>query len=209
MTTQILLVRHGQTAWNREERVRGRSDVPLDETGRWQAQVTARYVAARWPLAAIYASPMGRAMDTAQAIADAQGLTVQPHPGLLDLHFGEWEGLALTEVKARYPDMLHAWFTAPQSVRFPGGEGLDEVRQRSSAALAELAARHEGTTIGLVAHTVVNRVLLCAVLGLGNDHFWHLGQDTCAVNLIEWDGQRYTLALLNDTSHMWRAKQES
>jgi broad specificity phosphatase PhoE len=74
-------------------------------------------------------------------------------------------------------------------------------------ALNEVVDQHEGETVGLVGHTVVIRVLLCAILDLGNDHFWHLRQDTCAVNVIEWDGERYRLALMNDTSHLWDMEQ--
>ena len=206
MTARLLLVRHGQTEWNREQRFRGQAEVPLDETGRWQAQVTAQYIAARWPLTAVYCSPMGRARQTAEAIAEVQGLEVHPLDGLLDLNFGEWQGLPVAEVRARHPDILEAWFTAPHTVRFPGGEGLDEVRQRSTAALQSVASRHPDQTVALVAHTVVNQVLLCAVLGLGNDHFWHVAQDTCAVNLIEWDGRQHRLVMMNDTSHLWRAE---
>ncbi len=204
MVTRIILVRHGQTAWNRDERIRGRSDIPLDETGLEQARATARYIAARWPLTAVYASPLQRAMDTARAIAAAQGLKAQPMDGLLDLSFGEWEGLPIPEVQARYPDLWQAWMTAPHTVRFPGGESLDDVRERSMAALQDVVGRHPGETVALVAHRVVNQVLLCAVLGLGNDHFWQIGQDTCAVNEMEWNGRFYRLTLMNDTSHLWR-----
>ncbi len=204
MVTRIILVRHGQTAWNRDERIRGRSDIPLDETGLEQARATARYIAARWPLTAVYASPLQRAMDTARAIAAAQGLEAQPLDGLLDLSFGEWEGLPIPEVQTRYPDLWQAWMTAPHTVHFPGGESLDDIRERSMAALRDVVGRHPGETVALVAHRVVNQVLLCAVLGLGNDHFWQIGQDTCAVNEIEWNGRFYRLTLMNDTSHLWR-----
>lgn len=201
----IILIRHGQTAWNEQsERIRGQSDIPLDETGQWQAQVTARYIAARWPLSAVYASPLSRAMETARALADAQGLQAQPLDGLINLCFGEWEGLPIAEVKARYPDLWRAWLEAPHTVRFPGGERLDIVRARAMAALEETIRRHPGETVGLVGHRVVNQVLLCAILGLGNDHFWHVAQDTCAVNQIEWNGKFYRLVLMNDTSHLWR-----
>ncbi len=204
MKTRVILVRHGQTAWNRDERIRGRSDIPLDETGLEQARATARYIAARWPLTAVYASPLQRAMDTARAIAAAQGLEAQPLDGLLDLSFGEWEGLPIPEVQTRYPDLWQAWMTAPHTVHFPGGESLDDIRERSMAALRDVVGRHPGETVALVAHRVVNQVLLCAVLGLGNDHFWQIGQDTCAVNEIEWNGRFYRLTLMNDTSHLWR-----
>lgn len=201
----IILIRHGQTAWNEPgERIRGRSDVPLSQEGIAQARATARYVAARWPLTAVYSSPLSRAMETARAVAEAQGLQVQPLEGLLDLGFGEWEGLTIAEVQERYPDLWRAWQEAPHTVHFPGGESLDAVRERAMAALEETVRRHPGETVAMVGHRVVNQVLLCAVLGLGNDHFWHVLQETCAVNKIEWTGRFYRLALMNDTSHLWR-----
>lgn len=205
MNTTIILVRHGQTAWNEPgERIRGQSDVPLSEEGIAQARATARYIAARWPLTAVYSSPLSRAMETARAIADAQGLPVHPLPGLLDLGFGEWEGLTIAEVRARYPDLWQAWQEAPHTLHFPGGESLDAVRERAIAALEETVRRHPGETVAMVGHRVVNQVLLCAILDLGNDHFWHVAQDTCAVNQIEWNGRFYRLVLMNDTSHLWR-----
>lgn len=205
MKTTIILVRHGQTAWNEPgERIRGQSDVPLSEEGIAQARATARYIAARWPLTAVYSSPLSRARETARAIAEAQGLEVHPLPGLLDLGFGEWEGLTIAEVRDRYPDLWRAWQEAPHTLHFPGGESLDAVRERAMAALEETVRRHPGETIALVGHRVVNQVLLCAILGLGNDHFWHVAQDTCAVNQIEWNGKFYRLVLMNDTSHLWR-----
>jgi len=205
VTTHVLLVRHGQTAWNQKERIRGRADVPLDETGRWQAQVTAAYIAARWSLRAVYASRLNRAFDTATAIAEAQGLAAQPEDGLMDLDFGDWSGLSLAEAQARDPDLFRAWAETPQQVHFPAGEGLEAVRQRSTEALQHVVERHSGQTVALVAHAVVNRVLLCAVMGLGNASFWSVVQGTCAVNLIEHDERGYRLGLMNDTSHLWRA----
>ena len=201
--TRIVLVRHGQTVWNREERFRGRADIELDEFGRKQAQVTARYVAARWPVVAVYASPARRAMQTADAVAQAQGLTVQPLKGLIDIDFGEWQGQLASEMAERYPELFQTWVDMPHKMRFPGGEGLDDVRRRLVAALDQVVARHPEHTVALVAHTVANRVLLCAVLGLGNEHFWRLRQDTCAVNVFDVeDNGTYTIGLLNDTSHM-------
>jgi broad specificity phosphatase PhoE len=201
--TRIVLVRHGQTAWNREVRFRGRADLPLDDFGLKQAEATGRYLVARWPADVVYASPMERAMQTAAAIADAHGLTAQPFDGLLDIDFGEWQGQSPDEVKERYPELLQAWFKAPHTVHVPGGESLDDVRERVVAGLDRLIQRHRGQTAAMVGHTVVNRVLLCAVLGLGNDHFWRLQQDTCAVNVFdaEHDGT-FTIVVLNDTCHL-------
>ena len=204
MPTYILIVRHGQTAWNKNPRFRGQTDVPLDETGLWQAEMTARYIAARWPLQAVYASPMGRAMQTATAIATAQGLTAQQAVSLIDINFGRLQGVSLSDAIVSHPAIMRAWRDTPQTVHFPGGESLDNVRQRVQEALQMAVTAHENETVALVAHTVVNRVLICAALDLGHDYFWQLGQDTCAVNLLEWDGKSFRLMLLNDTSHLWQ-----
>ncbi len=209
--TRIVLVRHGQTVWNREVRFCGRADLPLDDLGLRQARATGRYLSERWPVVAVYASPMRRAMQTAQAMAaiaaidDAHGLTVQTFDGLLDIDFGEWEGRSPAEVEDRYPELLQAWFEAPHTVQVPGGESLADVRGRVIAGLESIIKRHPGQSVAMVGHTVVNRVLLCAVLGLGNEHFWRLQQDTCAVNVFEagYDGT-FTIVLLNDTCHLYR-----
>ncbi len=201
--TRIVLVRHGQTAWNREIRFRGQMDVELDEFGLKQAEATGRYVADRWPVVAIYASRMSRAIKTAEAIARAHGLTAQPLAGLLDIHFGEWQGLSPDEAAQRDPDLYRAWRKAPHTLHFPGGETLGIVRERALAGLDEVVARHPEQTVALVSHAVVNRVLLCAVLGLGNEHFWRLQQDTCAVNVFDVDKDgTFTLVLMNDTCHL-------
>jgi len=201
--TSIVLVRHGQTAWNRHVRFRGQADPALDEVGLQQAAATARYVKKRWPVGAVYTSPMGRAMKTAEAIAKAHDLVAQPCQGLLDIDFGDWQGQSPDEVRERYPDLLSAWFERPDTVEVPGGESLNIVQERVVAGLETVVERHRGERVAMVGHTVVNRVLLCAVLGLGNEHFWRLRQGTCAVNVFEIDETgTATLVVLNDTSHL-------
>lgn len=200
--TRIVLIRHGQTAWNREARFRGQADIELDAFGLKQAEATGRYVASRWPVTAVYASPLRRAMQTAATVACAHGLEARPLEGLLDIHFGEWQGLSGEEVAQRYPDLYRAWWEAPHTVRFPGGESLDDVRGRVVTTLEQVVERHPGETIALVSHTCTNRVLLCAVLGLGNERFWRLEQDTCAVNVFDVKDGEYTILLLNDTGHL-------
>lgn len=97
---------------------------------------------------------------------------------------------------------MDAWHNAPHVARIPGGETLDDLRTRALAAVKDLATRHPDQTIVLVGHTVINRVILLAILGLGNHRFWRLKQDTCAVNVFEADGPDFTLASLNDTCHL-------
>jgi probable phosphoglycerate mutase len=201
--TRVVLIRHGQTAWNRESRYRGQADVELDAFGVKQAEATARYVAARWPVAAVYASPLSRTMRTAEAIAGAQGLTAQPLEGLLDIDFGEFQGLRPEDAARRFAGVHRAWVEEPHTVCFPGGESLDVVRSRVAAALDRVADQHGGETVALVSHTVVIRVLLCIVLGWGNERFWRMEQDTCAVNVFDvGEDGGFRIRLLNDTGHL-------
>lgn len=200
--TRILLIRHGQTAWNREERFRGRADVPLDETGSAQASATGRRVAAEWRPAAVYASPLSRALQTAEAIAAHFALPVVPCPDLVDIDYGAWQGLSPNEVKARWPAVLDAWYQAPERARIPGGETLAQLQARGMGAVRQLIGQHPDQTIVIVGHTVINRVLLLAVLGLGLDRFWRLGQDTCAINVFETVGEDFLVVTLNETGHL-------
>lgn len=200
--TQIILVRHGQTEWNRVERFRGRYDVPLNETGLAQAAATGRRVVAEWQPIAVYASPLSRAVKTAEAIAQHFDLPVQAEPGLIDIDYGEWQGLTPDEARARWPEIVEAWYHAPQRAYIPGGETVDQVRARGVATVRTLAARHPDQTVVLVGHTVINRAILLGVMGLGTDRFWHIRQDTCAINVFETAGDDFVLVSLNETHHL-------
>jgi probable phosphoglycerate mutase len=198
----MILVRHGETEWNRVERFRGRADVPLNGTGLFQAQATGRRIADEWRPKAIYSSPLSRAVRTAEAVAWHFNLPIQIYPGLVDIDYGEWQGLTPDEAKERWPKMVDAWFNAPHTAQIPGGETLDDLRVRAMSAVNEIANRHKSQTIVLVSHTVINRIILLGVLDLGNDRFWRLRQDTCALNVFEVDGGVFTLVSLNDTYHL-------
>nr|MBC7244886.1 histidine phosphatase family protein [Chloroflexota bacterium] len=200
--TRIILIRHGQTAWNKEERIRGQVDIPLDEVGLMQAEATAARIAEEWKPVAIYSSPLLRAVQTAQAIAQKFNLDVQLVSGINDMNFGQWQGLPYDEVEQRWPELARAWLKEPHTVTFPDGENLAMVRQRSMNALNQLIECHPNDVIAIVAHTVVNRVLLCAVLGLDNSDYWRIGQDTCAINVIEWRKGKFFIHSLNDTCHL-------
>ncbi len=203
MRTTLVLVRHGQTEWNIGDRFRGRANIPLDATGLAQAEVTARYIAAHWTPDAVYCSPLLRARQTAEKIAQPFHLHERAHPGLLDIDYGAWEGHTAEELRAQHwEEALELWYTQPQDTPIPGGETVQAVRLRAMGALNEIVERHADGTVVIVAHTVVNRLLLLGILGLGNERFWHLGQDTCAINLIEFDGQDYKLLKMNDTCHL-------
>jgi broad specificity phosphatase PhoE len=200
--TRIILIRHGQTEWNREERFRGRADLPLNKNGLRQAEATAQRVVAEWKPAGVYSSPLGRAVQTGEAVARRFDLKVQTHPGLIDLDFGECQGLSLDEVRARWPETARDWLEAPQRVVFPGGESLPIVRVRAMTALREWISGHAGDTIVVVGHAVVNWLILLAVLGLPDECYWRLRQDNCAINVIETENVDFTIVSLNDTCHL-------
>lgn len=200
--TRFILVRHGQTEWNRIERFRGRADIPLNETGLAQAEATGRRVVAEWQPEAIYTSPLSRSVKTAVTIAKHYRLQVQRHPGLADIDYGDWQGLTPEEARQRWPGEIDTWYNRPHRARIPGGETLDDLRARAMQMVKELADRHPKDTIVLVGHTVINRIILLGILGLGNERFWRIKQDTCAINVFEADGSDFTLASLNDTCHL-------
>jgi len=205
--TSIYLVRHGQTAWNKEEIFRGRTDVSLDETGLRQAALAGQYFK-EIRLDAIYSSPLSRALETAQEIARVHSLEVQPLPGIIDMSFGSWEGHPLQEVREKDADLYRQWTEKPHLFRVPGGESLDEVRVRAMAALEEVVQLYPGRTVVVVSHRVVNKVLICGILGIDNSHFWQIGQDTVAISLIQFKKGKYTLNLLNETCHLKPLKKE-
>lgn len=199
--TRIILVRHGQTPWNKDKIFRGSRDIPLNDTGREEARLAGEWLKGE-TIHAAYCSPLSRARDTGEAIAKHHGLLVADLPGLTDLKYGDWEGLPLTEVKVKYADLYRRWETAPHTVRFPNGETLDEVKARALAAVAAVVQRHPEQTVLLAAHRAVNKVLIAAFIGLDNSNFWRLGQDTTAINCFNVVNGTWHIMLLNDTCHL-------
>jgi broad specificity phosphatase PhoE len=206
-TTSLYLVRHGQTAWNREEIFRGRTDVPLNETGLREAELAGEYFRGRM-IDGVYSSPLARARMTAEKIAKVLHLGVVPLPEIIDMSFGSWEGRSLREVKGEDGERYRQWQEAPHRVQIPDGETLDEVRSRVMAALQRVIACHPTGAVVLVTHRVINKVIICAILGLDNSHFWQIGQDTTAINLIRHASGRFVLSLLNEACHLKPLRQQ-
>jgi len=197
--TRLLLVRHGETVWNAIAVYRGRSDIPLSETGRAQAELLGRMLAHRG-VTALHTSPLRRATETARAIEWHTGVQAQVTPELTDLDCGEWEGLTDEEVRERYPDLRREWMTAPHLVRLPGGESLDDVSGRVDLVLSRILAV-PGVSV-LVSHRVVHKVAICALLGLDNSHFWNIRLDLAAVSEFECSARHRVLVRHNDTCHL-------
>ena len=198
---EIILARHGDTDWNASEIFRGRADVELNETGLRQAELLGEYLGNE-KIDIIYSSPLKRAVKTAEAIARHQALDVNIVQNLIDFDHGEWQGLSLREVKERYPELYRDWQDTPEQVRIPGGESLEEVRSRAMPFVEDTVMRCGEGRIVFVSHRVVNKVLVCALLGLGNAHFWNVRLDTGGISRFNCGNGRVVLTSHNDTSYL-------
>ncbi len=197
---EIILVRHGETDWNVAEVFRGRIDIGLNETGMKQAELLAEYLSDK-KLEAVYSSPLKRALKTAEAIAQRHHLELNVTPGLNDMDFGEWQGLPFPEVKDKYQGLFADWVNHPERVRVPSGENLDDVTKRAMPLVENIIAKYEGSVV-LVSHRVVNKVLICALLGLDNSHFWNIRQDICGITSFVYENGQFILTKHNDTSYL-------
>ena len=198
--TEIILVRHGETEWNVGEIFRGRIDIELNETGINQAELLAEYLS-KAKVDAIYSSPLKRALKTAEIIARYHKLDVDIAPGLIDFNYGKWQGLSHQEVKDKYKELYGEWITRPDRVKMPAGESLEDVRKRARGVVNNIIARHKETVV-LVSHRVVNKVLICALLGLDDSHFWNIKQDMCGITTFTYENERFILTRHNDTSYL-------
>lgn len=201
--TRILAIRHGETAWNVDTRIQGHLDIPLNETGLQQARWLAQALAGRDALHAIYASDLSRAHLTAQTIANTVGLGVTAHPGLRERSFGDFQGRTFAEIEVELPDDAHHWRKRTPEWTPPGaGESLIALRERVLATVDELASRHVGQQIALVAHGGVMDVLYRAAtrLDLQAPRTWLL--PNTAVNRLLWTPQGLSLVGWADTSHL-------
>jgi len=199
--TRAILIRHGQTVWNKGDRFRGQIDLDLDNVGLMQAQAIASRVI-HWPVSRLFSSPLKRAWQTAQAVADLMGLQTQQLEGLKDINYGQWQGRTPAEVATEQPALYRQWRTQPKLVTFPEGESLDQIRIRATTALEELLARYPGETMVIVSHKVVCKLLVLHVLGLDTSHFWNLEQDNGAINVLETRNNLLVADLINDTCHL-------
>ncbi len=197
---KLILARHGETVWNVEKVFRGRADVDLDGVGVRQAELLGKYLS-NWELEAIYSSPVKRALDTANIIARCQKVAARIAQGLIDFDYGEWQSLTEQEVKRLYPAVLDEWRNNPHMVRMPSGEGLEDVRRRAVEVVNGILFRHQGNIL-LVSHRVVNKVLICYLLGLDNSHFWNISQDVGGITIFNYADGRFVLTRHNDTSHL-------
>ena len=205
---RILLVRHGETEWNRQTRFQGQIDVPLNDNGRAQSRKAAELLK-DVPIDFAISSPMLRPKETAEIILQYHpSVQLELQDGLREISHGLWEGKLEAEIEQAYPGELRRWRENPATVQMPEGENLQQVWLRAVAAwqtiLASAAAA--GLKTGLVvAHDATNKALLCHVLGLEPEHFWSFRQGNGAVSAIDYPQGLTGLPVLqamNITSHL-------
>lgn len=194
------MIRHGETAWNRENRPQGVSDVPLSELGRRQARALGRALAGE-QLVSVYASDLSRAVATAEEVARPRGLAVQTDPRLREMDQGIFEGEPVQRVREEYGDWLKTWLADPANVRMPGGETLVEVQSRAWATLEEIQVAWPTGTVAVVAHNFTNVAIICAVLNLDLAFFRRIRLGVASVSVVEF-GRWPALISLNDTHHL-------
>ena len=200
--TRILAIRHGETAWNVDTRIQGHLDVDLNDHGRWQAQRLGQALAQGDTIHHIYSSDLARAHATAQAIAQATGTPITLHEGLRERHFGSFQGKTFAEIEATWPEESKRWRQRDPQWTPPGGESLLMVQARLQTVLAQLAQRHSGEQIALVAHGGVMDVLYRLATGqdLQAPRTWALSNT--AVNRLLWTPQGLSLVGWADVSHL-------
>jgi probable phosphoglycerate mutase len=203
--TEILLIRHGETAWNAERRLQGQIDIPLNEEGQRQAAALARALADE-AVDAIISSDLRRAHSTAQAVAEAVGLPLQTDAGLRERCFGAFEGLLYTEMEARYPEAYAQWRVRDPHARYPHGERkaetLAEFSQRAVAAVSRIADVHRGRRIVIVSHGGVLDCVYRTAHGMPITAPRDFDVLNASINRLSWNGDTLQVLRWSDSNHL-------
>jgi broad specificity phosphatase PhoE len=201
-TTRVFMVRHGATVLSAEDRFAGATDVPLSDEGREQTRRLAERLK-REKIVAVYASPLGRTLETARILAEPHGLEVQARDGFREISHGRWEQMTRREVEERFPEEAADWEKDPYTFAPAGGESGLAVTARALPALIELVREHPRCDILVVSHKATIRLLLSSLLGFDPRRYRdNLDQSPAALNIVDFkDPARARLTLFNDTSH--------
>ncbi|MEP6811281.1 MAG: histidine phosphatase family protein [Chthoniobacterales bacterium] len=200
--TRIFLVRHGATVLTAEDRFAGATNVELSEEGRAQTRRLAVRLSIE-DIAAVYASPMGRTIETASILAAPHDLAVETRDGLREISHGRWEQLTRREVDERFPDEAASWERDPYTFAPQGGESGLAVTARALPVLLEIVARHTGETVLVVSHKATIRLIVSSILGFDPRRYRdNLDLKPASLTILDFKGPtRSRLSLYNDTSH--------
>ena len=206
--TRILLIRHGETDWNRIHRFQGRSDVPLNQKGREQARALALALKHE-PITAIYSSPLVRAIEMARLIKMFHvSAPFFEEEALVEMDLGDFDGMEAKQWAAQFRDFRKTWQENPASVKMPGGESLKDVQTRAIDALERITNIYPpGSTLLICGHNFVNLTILCHALEISLNRFRDLQQDTAAISILYKQGYRLWAEIVNDRSHLQKYKE--
>ena len=196
--TRIYLLRHGETQWNIDKVFRGRSEIPLTDTGRKQAELAAAHLKAD-NIHFIYTSPLSRAKETAQICGKILGTKPVVDERFTGLAFGPWQGKPHQEIKERYPDLYRIYKDEFHILRLEGAETLQQAFDRCMAGLADIKRKHPDESVLIVSHRVICKLMVLGILGKGPEGFYEVKLDTCGLSEFYTDGGRWVLTKFNDT----------
>lgn len=199
--TEIVLVRHGETESNRLGLFRGRLDVPLNEVGREQAASVARALKTD-PVAAVFTSPLARAVDTARAIACEHDLDPVIDESFNNIDLGKWQGLEKARVEREEPELWNLWMTDPDRWGVPGAESLAGVRERALRRTVALVPQFADRRIVIVSHRSVLKLLAGALLGMADGYFWKFYLDNAGYSVLGQRGDGFVLLKWNEACHL-------
>ncbi len=201
-TLELILIRHGETDWNREKVFRGWRDVRVNQTGIAQADATAEALADK-VFEAVYTSPLKRSVVTARRIAKPHGVDLRNVDGLMDVNYGTWEGLTEEKVKVSHPALYDKWLETPGKVKFPGGESMKKAWKRVNSALREILWTHGTGTVVIVSHRMPLKLMTAYLLEKKLADIGDIRHDPCAMSVFEVQHKReYTPVVLNDSKHL-------
>lgn len=207
---RLIVVRHGETEWNKMKRVQGMTNIPLSQHGQRQARLVARRLR-NLRISAIFSSPLDRAKSTANAIGAACRVPVTVDESLREINFGDWEGCTFEEIGARDPEMLAVWNATPHLCTPPNAETLLQVAERSAAFVERIKDLYESGTVVAVSHSVPCKAMTALCLGLPLSRIHSLRLDNASITIFDYYQDRNVLRSFNDTNHLmedpsWRRR---
>ena len=202
---RIYLIRHGETAGNKEGRFRGRTDFPLNERGLEQAESLAAELQ-DIPFSNIFCSPLIRATKTAEIINRFHGCSIQICEEINNAFLGNWEGKLKTEVKNKFPNLYQIWLENPEQLNVKGMERIDQIRERSGQFIRKLVQdldKHEEIHLAVVSHRAVFKPMIADLIGIQAPYFWKIHMETASYSIIEYSDERgFLLYQLNQNKHL-------
>ncbi len=200
---RFILIRHGETEWNKTGQYQGQADIPLSERGRAQVAALGKRFE-NISVDAVYASPLSRAYDTARAIAEPKGLPIQCMDGFKELNFGEWDGLTKEQLTEQFGDPFVRYRTEPFHYPMPGEKSLSRARLRVGSALEDIKEiyRHTGKTVVVAAHGGILKLAIFHLLDMGSRLYRCIELDNTSLTVIDVEEDRCILRVLNDSHHL-------